>query len=150
MADREKVKKGLDLCLTGEPSTCKDCPYDAECRKARGIGPSPLRRDALELLKEQQETISSLQGTICKLNATLAEQPADKELHLDDLDMLVNMIAIKAKAEGRFFSPYEVGLALVQRGQHDERFKWGEVIKYSPSEVEQILNEVINDASQNS
>ena len=73
----------------------------------------------------------------------LLKQPIDKELHLDDLDALVNMIAIKAKAEGRFFSPYEVGLALVQRGQHDERFKWGEVIKYSPSEVEQILNEVM-------
>lgn len=54
MTDREKVKKGLDLCLTGEPSTCKDCPYDAECKEARGIGPSPLRRDALELLKEQE------------------------------------------------------------------------------------------------
>ena len=127
MADREKVKKGLDLCLTGE-AACEDCPYDAECKEARGIGPSPLRRDALELLK----------------------QPEDKELHLDDLDMLVKMIAIKAKAEGRFFSPYEVGLALVAHGQHDERFECGEVIKYSPCEVEQILNEVINDASKNS
>lgn len=73
----------------------------------------------------------------------LLKQPEDKELHLADLDALVNMIAIKAKVEGRFFSPYEVGLALVQHGQHDERFKWGEVIKYSPSEVEQILNEVM-------
>ena len=54
MVNSEKVKKGLDLCLTGEPSTCKDCPYDAECKEARGIGPSPLRRDALELLKEQK------------------------------------------------------------------------------------------------
>ena len=76
----------------------------------------------------------------------LLKQPEDKELHLDDLDMLVKMIAIKAKADGRFFSPYEVGLALVAHGQHDERFKWGEVIKYSPSEVEQILNEVEQDA----
>ena len=57
MADREKVKKGLDLCLTGEASACKDCPYDAECKEARGIGPSPLRRDALELLKEQKDTV---------------------------------------------------------------------------------------------
>lgn len=54
MINREKVKKGLDLCLTGEASACKDCPYDAECKEARGIGPSPLRRDALELLKEQE------------------------------------------------------------------------------------------------
>ena len=119
MTELEKVKKGLDLCLTGEPSTCKDCPYDAECKEARGIGPSPLRRDALELLKEQVS-----------------------ELTRRDLDMLVDAIGQKAKAEGRFFSPYEVGLALVAYGQHDERFEWGEVIKYSPSEVEQILNEV--------
>ena len=61
MADRERVKKGLDLCLTGEPSTCKDCPYDAECKEARGIGPSPLRRDALELLKEQEAQIERLE-----------------------------------------------------------------------------------------
>ena len=54
MDKHEKVKKGLDLCLTGEASACKDCPYDAECKEARGIGPSPLRRDALELLKEQE------------------------------------------------------------------------------------------------
>lgn len=30
---------------------------------------------AIALLKEQQETISSFQGTICKLNAALEEQP---------------------------------------------------------------------------
>ena len=29
---------------------------------------------AIALLKEQQETISSFQGTICKLNAALEEQ----------------------------------------------------------------------------
>ena len=54
MTDLEKVRKGLDLCLSGESSVCNDCPYDAECKEATGIGPSPLRRDALELLKEQE------------------------------------------------------------------------------------------------
>ena len=54
MTDLEKVQKGLDLCLSGESSVCNDCPYDAECKEATGIGPSPLRRDALELLKEQE------------------------------------------------------------------------------------------------
>ena len=147
MADRSKVLSGLKSCADSTGALCRTCPYDF-VHNENCMG--DMARDALELLKEQQETIASLQGTICKLNAALAEQPVDKELHLDDLDMLVKMIAIKAKAEGRFFSPYEVGLALVQRGQHDERFKWGEVIKYSPSEVEEILNEVINDASKNS
>jgi len=73
MIDREKVKKGLDLCLTGE-AACKDCPYDAECKEARGIGPSPLRRDALELLKHDEQTIESLERTIDKLTKSIAEQ----------------------------------------------------------------------------
>ena len=120
MIDRAKVLQGLEHCISDD-EPCVDCPYKEKCIREGWI--IALQKDALELLK----------------------QPEDKELHLDDLDALVNMIAIKAKAEGRFFSPYEVGLALVQRGQHDERFKWGEVIKYSPSEVEQILNEVMQD-----
>ena len=57
MTDREKVQKGLYLCLSGESSVCNDCPYDAECKEATGIGPSPLRRDALKLLKELPEVI---------------------------------------------------------------------------------------------
>lgn len=125
MADREKVLVGLESCADRTGALCRTCPYDF-VHNENCMG--DMARDALELLK----------------------QPVDKEFHLDDLDVLVNMIAIKAKAEGRFFSPYEVGLALVQHGQHDERFKWGEVIKYSPSEVEQILNEVINNARKNS
>jgi hypothetical protein len=123
MADREKVLNGLEACADRTGALCRTCPYDF--RKEGCI--SDMAEDALELLKEQVS-----------------------ELTRRDLDMLVDAIGQKAKAEGRFFSPYEVGLALVQRGQHDERFKWGEVIKYSPSEVEQILNEVINDARKNS
>ena len=123
MIDREKVLKGLECCCSMTGEACRQCPYDEECAEMIGSGSAHLCSDALELLKE----------------------PEDKELHLADLDALVNMIAMKAKADGRFFSPYEVGLALVQFGQHDERFKWGEVIKYSPSEVERILNEVMKD-----
>ncbi len=122
MIDKEKVLTGLECCSMNG-NGCRQCPYNKECDVMPDFGNAQLCSDALELLK----------------------QPEDKELHLDDLDMLVNMIAIKAKAEGRFFSPYEVGLALVAHGQHDERFQWGEVIKYSPSEVEQILNEVSQD-----
>jgi len=55
MVDREKVIKGLDLCLTWEVSACDSCPYATECEEALvGIDSSPLRRDALELLKEQE------------------------------------------------------------------------------------------------
>ena len=57
MTDLEKVQKGLDLCLSGESSVCNDCPYDAECKEATGIGSSPLRRDTLKLLKELPDII---------------------------------------------------------------------------------------------
>ena len=62
MTKIEKVKKGLDLCLTGgDISVCKDCPYNAECGEALDAGDrSPLQRDALELLEEQDKTIESL------------------------------------------------------------------------------------------
>ena len=125
MTEREEIINSLNACMDVHrsglwSSGCAFCSY-AKWRNPKCF--MNLIKDVIELLK----------------------QPEDKELHLDDLDALVNMIAIKAKAEGRFFSPYEVGLALVAHGQHDERFKWGEVIKYSPSEVERILNEVMKD-----
>ena len=36
-----------------------------------------------------------------------------------------------------------IGLALVIRGQSDKRFKLGDTIRYTPSEVQQIINEDI-------
>ena len=61
MVDMKKVEKGLDLCLTGDTSLCKDCPYDAECTGEIGTGGSPLRRDALELIRYQYERINELE-----------------------------------------------------------------------------------------
>ena len=71
-----------------------------------------ISHDALNLLKEQQEIID-------ELNA-----------------------AIKEWRNLKWFTPYEVGIAMVTHGQKDPQFKWGETIRYSPAEVEKILNEV--------
>lgn len=72
MIDREKVVKGLECCCGG--GMCyHGCPYHEVSQSVEGCT-SQLASDALELLKEQQETISSFQGTICKLNAALKEQ----------------------------------------------------------------------------
>jgi len=76
MSDRENILKGLE-CLTADKITCnKDCPYFhvVGCVKV-------AMSEARELLKEQQETIASLQGPICKLNAALEEQPEQKHGH---------------------------------------------------------------------
>ena len=78
MPDREKVFDAIRNCIT-EPK-CKDCPWK-ECEKVghkRVEVPVTLMLDALQLLKEQQETITSLQGTIHKLSASLGERPEQK------------------------------------------------------------------------
>lgn len=33
----------------------------------------------------------------------------------------------------------KIELILIEEGQHDERFKWGDIIKYAPYEVAEIL-----------
>lgn len=60
MPDREKVMKGLECCIS--PNTqvnCLECPYGRE-RNYRTECIRPLMRDALALLKEQEEKIESL------------------------------------------------------------------------------------------
>ena len=47
------------------------------------------------------------------------------------------------------YTPEEAWCVLVSHGQQDKRFGWGEVIKYSPSEVQEILEEAINDLWRN-
>ena len=73
MTNREKVIKGLECCREMDGHACQKCPYISDCNNM-SAGIPHLASDALELLKEQQETISSFQGTIRKLNAALEEQ----------------------------------------------------------------------------
>lgn len=57
--DREKIKKGFERCLSGKmPFGCGKCPYfgDEEYTDAWSCRLS-LMRDALELLKEQDELL---------------------------------------------------------------------------------------------
>ncbi len=74
MIDREKVIKGLECCSQMSGYVCQKCPYASDCNDL-SAGIPHLASDALELLKEQQETIASFQGTIYKLNAELEKQP---------------------------------------------------------------------------
>lgn len=120
MTNIENVIKALEYCLISDNERiCTDeCPYYERCWDNYSPLEYELKKDILELLK----------------NADLTA-----------LDLVVTQMAKKVNDDGRFFSPYEVGIALTRHGQHDNRFKPGEVIKYSPSEVERILNEVMKD-----
>lgn len=83
MPDREKVQKGLECCSESISNACPmECPYRVEClMQDDELHMYSVMHDALKLLKEQQETITSLQGTIRKLNAALTEQPEQKHGH---------------------------------------------------------------------
>lgn len=56
MADREKVIKGLECCiLSDEECECPDeCPYHDDCWETDYELVYTLKKDALELLKEQE------------------------------------------------------------------------------------------------
>lgn len=109
----EKVLKGLECCCQMNGNVCRtECPYSDECIENECVGTAHLCANALELLKEQQEIINELNT------------------------------AIKEWRDLKWFTPYEVGIAMVTHGQKDPQFKWGETIKYSPADVEKILNEV--------
>lgn len=92
MPDVEKVNKGFECChamvhdLGLDKTSCGICPYkDAQTEEQIDLGGieciAVLHDDARELVKRQQETIASLQDTICKLSATLGEQPEQKRGH---------------------------------------------------------------------
>lgn len=59
MIDREKVIKGLECCINDKPfyhAHCAECPYNGLITDNLG-GCTKLYRDALVLLKEQEESI---------------------------------------------------------------------------------------------
>ena len=52
MLDREKVMKGLELCIRTKAN--EQCPSECPYRKDKCIGTVELMADALELLKESE------------------------------------------------------------------------------------------------
>lgn len=69
--DREKVKYSIERCISHVPDACRDCAYDAghlynECVEM-------MLKDALELLKEQEELLSKLQKDKDKLCLEVSE-----------------------------------------------------------------------------
>ena len=58
--DEEKIFKGLEYCTTHyncRNTRAKDCPYINECKPIDNATGNTLMRDALELLKEQENDL---------------------------------------------------------------------------------------------
>lgn len=78
-----------------------------------------------------------------------------RQLIINMLELLVDMEPIKSNemcsyivrnAAGLLrgsFSPDEAAMAIVRFGQSDKNFKLGETIRYSPSEIGQILKKEV-------
>lgn len=94
-------------------------------------------------MNDTEKIIDALQNAVVECGAIkMSIQVRDIIIeHLKDLNECMRL-----KADLCWYSPYEVGLKLVEYGQNDSRFSWGETIRYSPSEVEKILRgENLND-----
>ena len=57
MAERQKVIKGLETCLKGDPDTCFECPYFT----GRIDCSHKMNTDALTLLREQEPRVLTLE-----------------------------------------------------------------------------------------
>ena len=87
MADREKVIKGLECCCEHiEGMNCDHCPYDEEQTEIGQINQctSALSYDALELLKEQSNTMNKLRGTMEDMKDGIASEAVSYLLTLMD------------------------------------------------------------------
>ena len=65
MADREKVIKGLMVCVDRIPGkySCDECPYEIDGNDCE----INIAKDAIALLKEQEKRIEDLQDIIAIL-----------------------------------------------------------------------------------
>ena len=69
--DREKVAKGLERCLSFDPS-CGDCPYYS-CDDMYNECERNLKNDVLSMLKEHETIIQRLKDIISFNKMTLPE-----------------------------------------------------------------------------
>ena len=101
--DREKVIKGLEMCLADE--YCNGCPYKKDCFDPDSDNPwgSGVMRDAIALLKEQEEQIKNRDESLEKareeikwLRGMLKEQEAETEWC-----ERCGRVRLKSKWEGR-------------------------------------------------
>ena len=53
MPDKEKVIKGLRVCISHDP--CNDCPYAIQCYTKDKYFREQMLKDALALLEDQEE-----------------------------------------------------------------------------------------------
>ena len=64
----EEIKKGLECC---SDDGCKGCPFEEDCNMADGF--SVLAYDALEYIRQLEDTIDQIDARITGMCGKLAE-----------------------------------------------------------------------------
>ena len=100
--DREKVIKGLENCITGFDCP-PECPYLDDCNDLMKPMFVELAKDAIALLKEQEETIDELQNAYGYLQKLFFETQDKllKEQEETELCDRCGRVRLKSKWEGR-------------------------------------------------
>lgn len=104
MADREKVIRGLECCTTFDSKgfpLCEECPYadDGTCPEL-----DQLHRDALELLKEQEPRVMTLEEASFRLG-----EPVWVEKKASDVVYCEVLFDVDGKAFKLTFGSIEFG-----------------------------------------
>ena len=88
MIDREKIVKGLELCIMiTRTNQCLKCPYGKEERNSVKWCTHGLHLDVLALLKEQEESEKRIYKKICDIIRNGCSTDTD-----DDKDFVCNEI----------------------------------------------------------
>lgn len=89
-------------------------------------------------MADRKETIQDLELVYEYIRKEMHDIASRKCRMLDKVSNAIALLEEQNQDEKRF-TANEVCMALICHGQSDDRFEWGEVIKYSPSKVEKIL-----------
>lgn len=121
--DREKVIKSAEICLKhiDESDCSQECPYFEQCSKyERRVIFQPLIRDALALLKEQEEKMKHLNNItleyekeVFRLQTLLKEQEA-KTGHWIYLQYCANEGVYCSECHTKMFDRYPMKKKLSQ------------------------------------
>lgn len=109
---RDEIKKALKTCSV---DSCTDCPYDNKGLYCCG----KLKRDALDLITEQENEIARLKDDYARVQEQFAQyqMASDKEIAAQVKQAKIDVLKeLKSKA----WQGYQVGMYIVDTQQIEE------------------------------
>ena len=151
MTNREEIINSLNACMDVHRSGLwsSGCAFCSYAKRSNPKCFMDLTRDAIELLKHDEQTIASLQSTIDKLTKALSEKPEQK--FFVDSDGKITPLPIQK--HGHWIVSGEPPIMVKTCSECNIRIfhhSGGELEKFCAWCGAKMDEEVINDASKNS